>query len=276
MSEPTQGAMPRSRRALLAAAAGAAAAAAATLVVPASALAGDPNDVVKDQDNATTALTSISQGTAGGDAFQANGNGDGAGLIGTTDTTLQAGVVGLAGDVTGSAYDTVSAEFPLDSGVYGFAAQSSISSGVFGEGPTGVYGMGDYGVYADGASVGIFASAYPSGTAVHAHAGTGVPPASASNVALMGSVTSNNQAGVLAHGRVMFPTRSGRVKFNAGQSSKAVPVSGMTSGNFAYAVLNSSRSGVYVRAVVPATGKITIYLNKAPSSSTWVAWLVLG
>ena len=45
---------------------------------------------------------------------------------------------------------------------------------------------------------------------------------------------------------------------------------------FAFAVLNSSRSGIYVRAVVPAAGKITIYLNKAVSSSTYVSWLVLG
>ena len=37
----------------------------------------------------------------------------------------------------------------------------------------------------------------------------------------------------------------------------------MTSSNAAYAVLNTNRSGVYVRAVVPAAGKITIYLNKA-------------
>lgn len=275
MSEPSQGAMPRSRRALLVAAAGAAAAAAATVVVPASALAADPNDVVMGQDNATVALTSITQGTTDADAFQANGNGAGVGLIGTTDSTTQAGVIGLAGDITDSAY-TTSATYPLDSGVYGFAAQSGASSGVFGEGPTGVYGWGDYGVYADGGSVGVFASAYPSGTAVHAHAGTGVPPASVPNTALMGSVTSNNQAGVLAYGRVMFPTRSGRVTFKAGQSSKAVTVSGMTSANFAYAVLNTSRPGVYVRAVVPASGKITIYLSKAPSSSTSVAWLVLG
>ena len=77
MSEPVQELAPRSRRALLAAAAGAAAAAAATIVVPATALAADPNDVVKDTDNATTAVTSISQGTTDTDAFQANGLGAG-------------------------------------------------------------------------------------------------------------------------------------------------------------------------------------------------------
>jgi hypothetical protein len=33
---------------------------------------------------------------------------------------------------------------------------------------------------------------------------------------------------------------------------------------------------VYVRAAVPATGSITIYLSKAPTAATYVAWLVLG
>ena len=74
----------------------------------------------------------------------------------------------------------------------------------------------------------------------------------------------------------MFPNRSGRLTFSAGQSSKAVTVSGVTASNYAFAVLNASRAGVYVRAVVPATNKITIYLNKAVTATTSVAWQVLG
>jgi hypothetical protein len=266
---------PRSRRALLAAAAGAAAAAAATIVVPATALAADPNDVVKDTDNATTAVTSISQGTTDTDAFQANGLGAGSGVIGTTDATTNAGVVGLAGDATGSVY--VGQPFDIDAGVYGFAAQTGLSAGVFADGPTGVYGFGDYGVYADGQTVGVFASAQPSGTAVHAHAGStlNVPPP-LSNVALLGTVVSKSQAGIYARGRAVFPDRSGKTTIAKGKSSKAVSVGNMTAGNYAFAVLNTNRSGVYVRAVVPASGKITIYLNKAAPASTSVAWFVLG
>ena len=77
MSDPVLESAPRSRRALLAAAAGVAAAAAATVVAPAAALAADPDDVAKSQDNATTAVTSITQSTADTDAFQAHGLGTG-------------------------------------------------------------------------------------------------------------------------------------------------------------------------------------------------------
>ena len=52
-------AAPRSRRALLTAAAGAAGALAASTVLPLTAAAADPNDVVMGQDNATTATTSV-------------------------------------------------------------------------------------------------------------------------------------------------------------------------------------------------------------------------
>ena len=247
--------------------------AAASVALPSAVLAADPNDVARDLDNPTTALTSITQGTAGTGAFAANGNGDGEGVIGTTDTIHTAGVLGIAGSPVGSAYD---ADTDLDTGVYGFAGIDGTSSGVFGEGPTGVYGYGDYAVYADGGTVGVFASGYPQGTGVHAHAGTGAPPAPVTNVALLGTVTSTNQAGIYAKGRVIFRIRSGRTTITAGHSSKALSVADVTSSNICFAMLNSSRSGIYVRAVVPSTGKITIYLNKAVTATTYIAWLVLG
>ena len=173
MSDPVLDSAPRSRRALLAAAAGVAAAAAATVVAPAATLATDPDDVVKSQDNATTAVTSITQSTADTDAFLANGLGKGAGVIGTTDATTNAGVVGLAGDASQSIY--VTQPFDVDAGVYGYAFQTGLSSGIFAEGPVGVYGFGDYAAYADGGTVGLFASAVLGGTAVQAHAGGGTP-----------------------------------------------------------------------------------------------------
>ena len=85
MSENEEQEAPRSRRSVLAAAAGATAAAVVGLAAPGAALAADPDDVIKNQDNATTELTSISQGSVNLPAFQANGNGEGAGLIGTSD-----------------------------------------------------------------------------------------------------------------------------------------------------------------------------------------------
>jgi hypothetical protein len=114
------------------------------------------------------------------------------------------------------------------------------------------------------------------GTAVHAHAGTAAAPAPVPNVALLGTVSAKSQIGVYARGRAVLPDRSGRVTIAKGKASKTVSVANMTASNAAYAVINTNRSGLYVRAVVPATGKITIYLNKAATGTTSVAWLVLG
>jgi hypothetical protein len=274
VTEGPETAMPRTRRALLTAAAGAAAAAAATAIAPAAVLAHDVDDVQKSTDNATTAITSITQGTADTNAFEANGMGIGVGVVGTTDATVNAGVVGTAGDTSGSLY--VTHDFDIDAGVYGYASQTFVSSGVVAEGPTGMYATGDWGIYADGQTVGIFTNAYPSGTALQAHAGSGEPPAPLANVALLGTVSTTSQTGLRAHGKVQFPNRSGRVGFAAGAASKTVSVSGVTSTNMAFAVVNKNASGLYVRAVVPATGKITIYLSKGAPSGTYVSWLVLG
>ena len=180
--EPTA---PRTRRALLIGAAGVAAAAAATAITPAAALAHDADDVQHSADNATTAITSITQGTADTNAFEANGKGIGVGVVGRTEGTLNADVVGLGGPDTNSAY--ADHPFDIDAGVYGFANQTGISAGVMAEGPTALYAYGDWAVYADGGAVGIFAGALPAGTAVHAHAGTANPPAETTNVALRGT-----------------------------------------------------------------------------------------
>ena len=183
--------------------------------------------------------------------------------------------MGLAGDASASSYAT--GNFDLDAGVYGYSGNNAgASSGVFGEGPVGVWAVGDYGAYAQGATVGLYAEAYPGGTAIHAHAGSAAIPAPVTNTALYATVSSSTNVGLRASGRIVFPNRSGRVLVSAGASSKAVTVAGMTSSHLAFAVVNANRSGVYVRAVVPATGKITIYLSKAPTASTYVSWLVLG
>jgi hypothetical protein len=49
----------------------------------------------------------------------------------------------------------------------------------------------------------------------------------------------------------------------------------VTTGSKIFAVLATSESGRYVRAVVPATGKFTVYLNTTLTSSAVVAWFVL-
>ena len=49
----------------------------------------------------------------------------------------------------------------------------------------------------------------------------------------------------------------------------------MATNSRVFAVLASNRSGRYVRAVVPAAGKFTIYLNTTVTSTTVVTWFVL-
>ena len=73
-------------------------------------------------------------------------------------------------------------------------------------------------------------------------------------------------------GRAEF-SRSGRTTISAGHSTKAVTLAGCTSSTLVLAVLSSNRSGRYVRAVVPASGKFTIYLNTTVGSSTGVTWI---
>lgn len=312
----------RSRRALLASAVGGAAALAATqLAKPLSAAAADPNDVALNQDNSSTALTSISQATADTGGFKATASGIGTAIEGSSPAGIGvrgsvtgaavtfAGVIGTSGDLSGSALEGASLIEPLDAGVYGYAAQSEIStgiwgeapasglSGVYGSGPTGVYGSGGTGVEGDGewgvagfgdpdvpTSIGGLFVGEGRGvvgisdqrTGVHAHVGTGTPPATLGTTALFGSVSATNQVGLEARGRIRFPNRSGKVKMRKGRYYQDFPVGGMSSTNSAYATLATYRSGRWVAAVVCYTGKIRIYLNTKLTADTYVNWIVLG
>jgi hypothetical protein len=79
---------------------------------------------------------------------------------------------------------------------------------------------------------------------------------------------------IKADGKIRFK-RSGKATISAGASSKTVTLSGVGSSSMVFAVLAQSRSGRWVRAVVPASGSFTIYLNNTVSSDTKVSWFVL-
>ena len=160
----------RSRRALLASAAGGAAVlAAAQLAKPAAALADDA-PVLLNVDNPSTAITSITQGTAETAALVATGNGagtgvsgisslgrgvegstaSGAGVLGTASEKTFGGVIGLDGPTIDSYFKAVEDDpvaNSLKTGVYGWANLSDNSSGVFGESGdgVGVLGLGQWG-----------------------------------------------------------------------------------------------------------------------------------
>jgi hypothetical protein len=91
------------------------------------------------------------------------------------------------------------------------------------------------------------------------------------------AVLARNTAGgtaLSAQGKIRF-NRSGKTTITAGHSSKKVTLSGVASSSMVFAVLAQSRVGRYVRAVVPASGYFTIYLNGTVSSNTAISWFVL-
>jgi hypothetical protein len=250
--EPT----PRSRRALLAAAAGGAAALAAQAALPLTAVAADPNDVVLGSANSTTTPTTITNTATNGTAFGTAGTGTGYGLEatstgGTGSFSWSVSAPGWWDPATDGPYTGAFAWSPAHPdptlagvGVWG----ESDDWGVFGQGSVGVYGHGGIGVIGESDN-----TSFP-------------------GVKAYGALSSSPALEVV--GKVKF-NRAGRKTIGAGKSSLVVSMAGVSSTSKVLAVLNSNRSGRYVRAVVPASGKFTIYLNSTVSSSTYVAFFVI-
>lgn len=256
---------PRSRRALLAAAAGGAAALAAQAALPLTAVAADPNDVVLGAENHSNGRTAILRDdeTAGAIAFSVNAVGPTS--IGTESygggAGIRAGGSGAAG--TYSFYlsnaDAAGLNVTVFTGVYGWSPADDVNglgTGVWGDSPDfGVFGTGFFGVYGSGV-VGVTGQAETT---------------SAPGVRAVGATSSSPALEVV--GKMKF-NRAGRKTIGAGKSSLVVSMAGVSSTSKILAVLNSNRSGRYVRAVVPGSGQFTIYLNSSVSSSTYVAYFV--
>lgn len=270
-SEPNA---PRSRRALLTAAAGGAAAMAASAAMPLTTAAADPNDVVKEANNPTTNLTSI---TDSGDrtiafavanvgvapAMLAQNLAGVATSVGETDPSDPGGITSAAGLYSFSTNVTDAAPYWLTTytGIYGwsptFPSPNGFGTGVWGDSDdVGVYGSGSIGAWGDG-FVGVRGDGGVGGVGVQAVA------------------SSATGIGLAVSGKVQF-SRSGRATIGAGKASIKVTLAGTTTSSRVFAVLHSNRSGRYVRAVVPTTGSFTIYLNTTVTSSTYVAWFVLN
>jgi hypothetical protein len=269
-------AAPRSRRALLTAAAAAGGALVASAALPLTAVAVDPNDVVKAVDNATSATTSITNSGAASTAFagRATGAADvdgvaGAGLEGTS--TLGAGLFAWSISAPTLLPD---ASVLSHTGVYGFSPagdEFTVGTGVWGDSDdTGVYGSGFFGVVGNG-TVGVVGE-IPDGV----DGGIGVVGDGGGSAGSIGVLAFGDPTGEALHveGKVHF-SRSGRVAMSAGKSSKAVTLVGGTGGTKVFAVLSTSETGRYVRAVVPATGKFTIYLNTTLATAAVVSWFAL-
>jgi|RhiMetdeSRZDD1v2_1073273.scaffolds.fasta_scaffold129559_3 hypothetical protein len=250
------------RRALLAAAAGSAAAIAATAGVPGAVLAADPNDLVLNQDNATTAETGITQSTDDVVGFRVTST-NGVGIQGISSTASAIGhqaTIGVMGVFEGSSQAPTTQS---RTGVYGFASDdgtAGIPTGVVGQGDdTGVYGNGPIGVDGEGDVIGVFAAAIS----------MSVPGA----IALWAHTVLPSQRALKVEGRAEF-SRSGRSYVSAGASSRTINLAGVTSSSLVFAVLSTSRSGISVRAVAPTSGKFVVYLNAKVPGTTYFQWIV--
>lgn len=256
----TEDPTPRSRRAILAAAAGAAGAIAASAALPLTAAAADPNDVVKGVDNPTTTTTTITN-SGGSTAFAAassNNTGAGYGVLGTS--TGAGGVVAWSAAPPDTSW--FGPELTAYTGVFGYAPShpdsTMAATGVWGDSPdfgvagtgwTGVYGAGGIGVYGEAENF-------------------------AGNIAVWAWAPTVSQTALKVTGKVSF-SRSGRKAMRSGTKTKTVYLSGTTSTSKVFAVLATSEAGRWVRAVVPGSGKFTIYLNTTLTSGAVVSWFVL-
>jgi len=294
MSTDVQAGEQRSRRAVLAAAAGSAAAlVAGSLVRPLSTDAASAA-LMTEVDNATAATTSITSSvngdtsagfetTVSGQAAAIHGHSpEGIGVHGTNPTS-GAGVVGDSSGAVGV--------FGRSGDPNGYPGIAGNSAGVIGysgvAGQSGVVGIGDVGVESSG-FIGTFAVGAPAivglgdglgppgsfGTGVYGYAGSLNPPEPPNNI----GVYARGDGVALAlkvQGKTQF-SRSGRSYVSSGQRSRSISIAGLTGYNLVIVTLQTYRSGVYVAAAVPTTGKFTVYLNKAVTGTTYFAWFIIN
>ena len=114
-------------------------------------------------------------------------------------------------------------------------------------------------------------------SAMHQDAGIGISGVSKTGTG--GWFRSVDGTALDVDGKAKF-SRSGKVKIATGHyRADVTPAGGLGGTPLIFATLQYYRSGTYVvgvRANWPSTGKFRIYLNKPLTSSTYVAWIVVG
>jgi len=207
------------------------------------------------------------------------------GVVGQGTSTGFVGVQGYTGDA--DAPEPKSVTYSLPTGAYGEATGTN-PTGVWGQGgvvvtgfSTGVYGEGDTGVWGYG-GWGVFGASGSTGTGVYGFSGASVPDAPV-HTGVFGY--SDSGFGVYAraatgtalyvNGKARF-SRSAKTYVSAGHSSRVITLAGVTTSSYIIATPQTNRAGVFVQAVVPGSGKFTIYLNKTVSATTYVGYLVIN
>lgn len=207
--------------------------------------------------------------------FGENTGGGGYGVVGRTNADLKPGVWG---DNIGGG-----------NGVYGLS-NGSVASGVYGSNSSDGYGVaGRTGSALRAGTLGDNTGSGP-GVQGESAAGTGVLGIShgAAAPGVSGDATASNGIGVNAMasgggtalsvvGKAKF-SRSGTVTIPAGATRVTKTGVMLNTASFVLATLQAYRAGIAVAAVVPnaAAGSFTIYLTKAVTSSTRVAWFVVN
>jgi len=180
------------------------------------------------------------------------------------------GVLAAVGDRSGASTNTD------ETGIYGFAGVSGFSNGVWGDSSegTGVWGTGYWGVYGQG-GIAISGDAGPSGVGVYGWTGAGAPPNPPPGVGVYARAETLNQTALQVVGKVKFD-RCGKLSIGATQSSKKFTKSGVTTSSLILVTLQSSVSGLYVKAVTPTAGAFTVYLSKAPGKTIYFSYFIIN
>ncbi|HEY4751927.1 MAG TPA: hypothetical protein VIH37_01505, partial [Candidatus Limnocylindrales bacterium] len=93
-------------------------------------------------------------------------------------------------------------------------------------------------------------------------------------IAVQAVAALTTQTALSVSGKAHF-SRSGRSAIAAGKSSLKVTLAGTTASSKVFAVLATSATGRFVRAVVPASGSFTVYLNTTVAAKSYLSWFVL-
>ena len=214
-------------------------------------LAGSPSNAA----SATTRLTTSDQ----------------YGFVGQSTDEEAAGLVGIVGNNAPPAADGI------DAGVYGIGIGGvDTSVGVWGDTDqfAGVMGSGPWGVYGTG-GVGVAGDVGAGGTGVYGFVGDSIAPIPAANVAVEARAESTSQRALNVVGKATF-SRSGRVQFNPGVSAVTVNLAGVSRASLILATPQTYQAGVWVVVAAPFTNLFVIRLNKAPTVTYFVSYMVLN
>jgi hypothetical protein len=289
----------RTRRAIIGAGLGAVLATAATAIGRATPVRATDGDAVTVGDSTltathTTKITNPSNANVvfSGESTSGVGlrgkSGSSNGVLGVSDTgnavygtsaaeTLAAIQGQSTGDSTGVLGWSGTGAPPTtkaNTGVYGYAAQGGLGVGVRGEGAIfGVIGsgLGSGGVGVHGGSGG------GNGVEGGSNTGNGVEGTSQSGKGV--SAVSQSGFALNTVGRVRFEDVSGVASIPAGQTTAQLVVSHGAVAPSSF-VLLTPRSNIGSRALWfttnPTNGSLTIHISSQRSSTTKVAWLLLG